>query len=338
MKSQIQAYAVTAGIALMASLAHPQETSSTAYTPPGGKKMFFPATPRSVPTDQQFWVLVTLMVDRNGKAYEAAAVDSNAPEALEKSAVKNLDSAEFRPATFDNRPVDSIHRMNYSFMMNASGSVAAGFNDAYNSISSAIARGDRPLADELLAATKAHTLNEDASRNMLLYKYHQRWGTPAQQLADLRRASGIRDPNPAMSLQVIGKALRPRLELEIQLNDFGGALITWDIVERSKQAPAAAPSFKAAIDDINLRRTDDRSHTIPGEVDHRGSWFVYLLKRKFAIGVSNGKASRLKLRCERGFSAHKFEAGKLYETDENAGPCQLQVIGKPGTVLELQQS
>jgi hypothetical protein len=30
----------------MASLAHPQETSSRAYTPPGGKKMFFPATPR----------------------------------------------------------------------------------------------------------------------------------------------------------------------------------------------------------------------------------------------------------------------------------------------------
>lgn len=90
MKSQIQAYAAAAGITLMASLAHPQETSSPAYTPPGGKKMFFPATPRSVPTDQQFWVLVTLMVDRDGKAYEAAAVDSNAPESLEKSAVKNL--------------------------------------------------------------------------------------------------------------------------------------------------------------------------------------------------------------------------------------------------------
>lgn len=104
------------------------------------------------------------------------------------------------------------------------------------------------------------------------------------------------------------------------------------------QAQAAAPLFKATVDDINLRRTDDRSHTVPGEVDHRGSWFVYLLKRKFAIGVSNGKVSRLKLRCERGFSAFEYEADKLYETDENAGPCQLQVIGKPGTVLELQQS
>jgi hypothetical protein len=337
MKSQIRASTAAVAIALLAALAHGQEPSPPAYTPPGGKKMFFPATPRGVPTDQQYWVLVTLMVDRDGKAYEAAAVDSNAPEALERSAVKNLDSAEFRPATFDNRPVDSIHRMNYSFMTDATESTAA-FEGAYNSISSAIAQGDRALADKLFAAYKGFTLREHAFRNMLLYQYLQRWGTPAQQLAALRRASGIRDPNPAMPSQLIDKALRPRLELEIQLNDFGGALITWDIVEQSKMTQAFAPTFKATIDDINLRRTDDRSHSVAGEVDHRGSWFVYLLKRKFAIGVSNGKVSGLKLRCERGFFTYKFEAGKLYETDENAGQCQLQVIGKPGTTLELQQS
>jgi hypothetical protein len=338
MRSQIQAYIPAVAIVLIVSLAHAQEPSSPAYKPPGGKKMFSPATPRGLPKDRQFWVLVTLMVDRDGKAYEAAAVDSNGPEALEESAVKNLDSAEFRPATFDNQPVDSIHRMNYSFMTGVSRSSAAAFDAAYNTISSAIARGDRPLADKLLAAIKTHGLDEDVLRNMLLYQYHQRWGTPAQQLADLRRASGIRDPNGAMPSLLASKALRPRLELEIQLNDFGGALITWDIIERSKKTQEFAPAFQATIDDINSRRTDDRSHTVAGEVDHRGSWFVYLLKRKFAIGASNGEVSHLKLRCERGFSTYKFEAGKLYETDENAGPCQLQVIGKPGTALELQQS
>jgi len=173
--------------------------------------------------------------------------------------------------------------------------------------------------------------------SLLLYQYHQHWGTPAQQLAALRRALGMQDPNVSLPSNLFDQTLRERLDLHIQLDDFGGALQTWEIIVRQRKTEEFAKTYQAAIDDIHARRTDDRSHTLAGEVDHRGSWFVQLLKRKLAIEVSKGKVSRLKLRCERGFFSYELEAGKQYETDANAGACQLQVIGDAGTAVELRQ-
>ena len=321
---------------LMATLAHGQE--SPTYTPPAGKKILMPGYPKELSKPgQEGWVLLTCMVDRHGKAYEVAVVDSNGFEAFEKSAVANMDRAEFRPAKFDGREVDSVHRMTYMWTLLDRTPLAAEFQKSFEAASRATRKGDRQRADEVLASIKALSLDEDAWHNMLLDEYYAHWGTPSQRLAVLRRAAGMQDRNFFLPARLLGDALRSRLALEIQLSDFGGALQTWEIVAKAKKTDEFPKTYQAAIDDIHKRRTDDRSHTIAGEVDHRGSWFVQLLKRKFAIAVPSGKVSHLKLRCERGFFSYEFEPGKQYETDENAGECQLQAIGKAGTALELRQ-
>lgn len=344
MRSQVQAYtaAVAIGV-LMTSLVHGQGSSEPppAYTPPGGKKMFHPGYNDELrKAGQEAWVLLTLMVDRKGKAYEVAVVDSSGFESLENSAVAIMDRAEFQPAKLGNREVDSVHRMTFTWRLDAGGRTppTSGFEDSFKLALTAIDKGDRQRADELLASLKATTVHDDAWRNVLLHVYYKRWGTSAQQLAALRRASGLQDRNYYLHPGRFDDTLRQRLELEIQLGDFGGALQAWEIIAKAKKTEEFAKTFQAAIDDIHARRSDDRSHTLAGEVDHRGSWFVQLLKRRFAIEVPNSKVSHLKLRCERGFFSYEFEAGKQYETDENAGACQLQVIGEAGTAFELQQS
>jgi TonB family protein len=75
------------------------------------------------PTEQQRtgvdgWVVLTMMIDPKGKAYEVSVADSTGSVALEKAAVKAVSTYLFEPGTNDGQPIDSSTTLRINFELN----------------------------------------------------------------------------------------------------------------------------------------------------------------------------------------------------------------------------
>jgi TonB family protein len=283
------------------------------------------------------WVELNMMIDPKGKPYEVMVADSSGSRAFEKAAVKWLQEMSFEPARRGETPIDSSYMLKMKFAIrDLAKGASEEFVSVYRSFSKAVQAGDRVKADVLFGRLHAENLYESSFENFGKFFYHKQWGTPADQLRDLRLAiAGERRPE-YLPKDAFTTALYAMFGLEAAASDFGSALATWRILE-----PIASPQMRAAlqpaVDQIHAIALGGQSVSVSAKIDDSSAWMGALFRNRFSIAVKGGVVSEIKLRCERQYLFFRYEPGIQYSIGSKKDQCGIQVIGNPGTTFDLVQ-
>ena len=253
------------------------------------------AYPREEVRDgREGWVQLDMMIDPHGKPYEVMVVDSNGNPAFEKAALKLLQRTTFEPARRGNTPIDSSFMMKMKFAIaGLAPGASAGFVGAYRRFVNAIQAGDKESADAQRAKLQPQNLYEEAFANYGTYFYHTKWGTPAEQLTDLRLAIAGEKRPEYLPREAFANALIAMFNLETKAHNYGDALRTWEILE-----PVAPKSMRAdlqrVVDQINAIRLSGQPVTLSVSIDQTNNWEGTLFRNQFSITVTSGAVSEMK--------------------------------------------
>lgn len=283
------------------------------------------------------WVVVNTMIDPQGKPFEAMVVDSSGNPAFEKAALKAVDQMGFQAAKRGDTPIDSslTFKLKFSIADMANGATPQ-YASHYRSFIKAIQAGDKSKADEAMARLNPENLYEEAFANYGKFQYHNKWGTPAEQLRDLQGAIAGEDKATYLPKDAFAVAVFAKFRLEAMTSNYGEALETWKVLE-----PIATPEMRKSLGDVAEKIRAAQSGTQPVRqqlvIGNRGIWSSTLYRNRFSIAVHSGAVSEIKLRCAKQYLFFKYQPDIVYSIGSKADHCGVEVIGDEGTTFELLQ-
>lgn len=283
------------------------------------------------------WVVLDMMIDPKGTPYEVMVLDSSGNPAFEKAALKALKQMSFEPARHGKTPIDSsfIMKMKFAIASLAKGA-SRDFVTAYRRFVTAIEAGDKVMADQQREKLKPQNLYEDAFANFGTYYYHAKWGTPAEQLTDLRSAiAGEKHPE-YLPRAAFRTALAAMFALEVKAGDYGSALDTWEILEPIATEQLRA-DFRGAVDQMRTLQAGNQQVVTSQTIDQRNYWSGKLFRNRFGIDVTSGALSEIKLRCQKQYLFFAYKPNVQYSIGTKKDQCGIEVVGDPGTTFNLIQ-
>jgi TonB family protein len=280
------------------------------------------------------WVILSMMVDTQGKPYEIAVVRSMGNRTFDELTVKSWQQARFVPATSDGKPVDSVFEMRYTLDAGIRGARPE-FQRGYKALEGALVSGNRAAADAALQALDVATLSEDAYYGLAQYMYASAWGDQSRLESGLLRAVPGTKYLPAAQRKPVLLAV---FRLQTQRRDYHEALEMWKRLQSEDLDRDTRAKLQPIVDRIERIRTEPGSYTMSGSIEDIGIWSVHLFKRRFRVEAPAGAISLVKLRCKGGFVSFPFDPELEYKVPERYGDCRLSLEGTPGTTLMLTQS
>jgi hypothetical protein len=297
------------------------------------------STPRSRATggapeqlaDTAGTVTLSMMVGADGKPFEIGVVRST-NRRLEQFGIHVMERADFEPATLGGKPITSVFEIEYRMYSNDD--VQPAFRNAVRALRDACAAGDRAAADKALKNLQVTAPPEEAYYGVAQYVYASRWGDATQQEAALWRALSARKYLPPADLKTV---LLANFKVQTQKHDYFQTLKMWDELQKAGLEPDLLAKLKPIADQIEQLRAQPAAYDMSGTIPETGDWSVHLFKRGFRAAVSEGHISDVKLKCSRGFVTFKFDPELQYTVEDKYGDCTLDLVGTPGTQLQLTQ-
>lgn len=297
--------------------------------------------PVALKRNEEGWVELETMVDRNGRPYEIVVVDSVGHPEFRRAAIRSLKRSKFEPGEYLGEKVDGVHRFKVAFQMYKGappyfGSFKASFMETVREIE----YGDQAEALKRLEKLreKTKTLHEDVMYRTANFYYEKKWGTPIKQLAALNKAIGYRVSPGNMDARLFEQLLWSKLDLEIELGHYGESLRTILVLEKLEEIDDSRQSnlekYKNSIKDL---RSADSTFGVPGVLDKDGRWKYVLLRNQFGVTDVEGVLYEFQLYCQRDLVRFKYEPEFEYRLDGTNGTCSLWAIGKPNTEFTLLQ-
>ena len=291
--------------------------------------------------NQEGWVELETMVDRDGRPYEIVVVDSVGYDGFRRAAIRSLKNTTFEPAEYQGKKVDGVNRFKVTFSMHKDASAYFGhFKIRFMETVRAIEEGDHVKAINLLEKLRdqTKTLYEDVMYWTASVYYERKWGTPLQQLISVNRALGYRKSPGNLEGNLFEQLLWSKLDLEIQLGHYGEALRTMKVLanleELDESRSENLEKYRASIDDL---KDADTAFEVSGVLDETGKWKYVLLRNQFGISEVDGIINEFQLYCQRDLVRFKYEPEFEYRLDGTNGTCSLWAIGKPNTEFTLLQ-
>lgn len=319
-----------------------EEVRLEVFTGPESKDLKPPWYPRERQRESgEGWVQLNFMIDVSGKPYEIAVTDSMGHPSFERAAIRALKKSSFEPAKLDDQPLDAGHAMKYVFAL--SGPSAGPRRQAvaaYRRLTRAVEQDEREGAERELAAIeqlRKRNLREDALIDVGKYNYYRKWGSVRQQLQALDRAIAYEASAKYLPEKMFAAAHLSRFSLLVETRDYGRALRAFDTLRTLELDEQTLQALQATVGRIEALRDDERSFSVPGEIEDSAKWDYRLLKNDFAIEDVQGEIAEVKLRCARNYVFFRFEPNIKYHIADNNGPCLLTLVGDPGTVFMLTQ-
>ncbi|MBB6093859.1 TonB family protein [Povalibacter uvarum] len=283
------------------------------------------------------WVNLNFMIDPQGKPYEIMVTDSTGNKALEQAAVEAARDWEFEPATLDGVPIDAGQNMKVNFVLTGESGANSAFVSAYKKFVAATKANDRAKADAALARMRVQNLYEDAFFNLAQFEYARQWGTKPQQLAAIKRAIAEERNADYLPKSAFLAGLEILLGLQIDTNDFAGAMNTYDKL-RNLAEPQTLAKYENLIGQITNLRSESSPYAVTGDFGDSTSWYFLLFRKRFQINLASGRIAEIKLRCDKRYVFFKYDPEVMYTIADKYGSCSMELVGEPGTQFKLIQS
>ena len=285
------------------------------------------------------WVEFSFMVDPNGKPFEVTVAQSSGNKRFEEVATQALEHSTFEPGMLNGQPVEAGMEMKFKFentTLTREPGARREFIHAYKALETAVKSADRAAADQAMAQLKVTNLYEDAFYGLAQDRYAYKWGTPAQQLAGLKRAIAEEDKAHYLPNELFRAALLDSFKLQVILRDYAGAVTTWKRLLHAGIDKDSVAKFQPVIDKLETIRTNDSAYQVEGAITD-GKWYLHLFKHNFKANVTEGALTEVRLRCDKHHYFFAFDPTLEYQVNPHAGDCSLELLGAPGTRFNLIQ-
>lgn len=302
----------------------------------------YPAEPRM--RGQEGWVQLSFRIRADGTVADPIVEDSTGIVEFERAAIKSILKARYAPATWQGKPIEQCaSSMLYRFsiagpQVGARREFIRPWKEAAN-----LAKEQRYAEAE----AKLHEIernnawsNYEIARMWLLRSSVQAaTGDKAGQLRSLRRATA--GSGGELEKELYRQALLQRFSLEVQLAQFGAALVTSEEMRKLKP-PLEDPRVTRAVADIDRVIHGQQSIAFPGVIEFRSgceegrpNWKHELLRRTFAFDIVEGNVDEFELRCDWRRIVDKVSTEKTWQVPASWGWCQVFVFGEKGAKVQL---
>lgn len=290
------------------------------------------------------WAKLSFMVSAMGLPYAVTVVDSSGGKSIAKAAVKMVERATFTPGTRNGKPVDSGLTETMRFILTG---LARGVSEQYKlrfmRAMRSIKSKDKATAIRVLNRLVPTNLTEDAYYALAQFNYAATWGTGAEELYALVRASSdanvVRNAHDGTHVFPQTLTLTIALEtlnLQINLHRYASAVSTWKWLERNGLKEADRVRLAPAIAQIKHIKAAHLGYSTPGVVGATG-WTIGLFEPQFSIINVAGLISEVDLYCQGGFLKFPFNPKLQYTVHGRYGSCEMTILGEPGTRFTLNQ-
>jgi TonB family protein len=306
---------------------------------------------------------ISMMVDPRGRPFEVRVEQSSGNKVLDGFMVVAWQRVAFKPATVNGKPVESVYEITHGpvgtytprhgLAQEHLGPYASlgdrpepTFIHAYEALQTAVGAKDRAAADVALKSLIVRTPYEDCIYGLAKFQYKTVWGADLHEQADALSHALDFDtvlttiaaaPDPAIA-PLRRLALLDGIHVQLQLHDYFQVLQLWDRLQKLGVDQETAARITPTIERIKQLRAGPGEYAMSDSIGQKGSWSIHLFKKTFALGVSSGGVSQLKLKCKGKYVQFQFDQTLKYTVPEEAGECLLDVEGTPGTKFELTQS
>jgi TonB family protein len=305
-----------------------------------------PTFPRSaVHRREEGWVVLSYVVDVDGRVSEVVLEDSSGIASFERAAVGWVEDLRFRPATIDGEPVaQAFNRHGLTFDLEGFGDgVSRPVRAIYRDRRDALAAGDLDAVAEALARADDRdglNLYETAWIAVLRGLYCRERGDAecSRDAFDAALTFGRRTVEAKMLRTTADLLLQEQLDAA----RFRAALRTAAI--RDDIAGERAPHIEALRTRLEALEAGETPFDVAGVLRSRGAdargrgiWGFRPLRRMPALVAVDGRLDTLEIRCEAHQSRIVPEPGRAWRIPAEWGDCTLYWFGDPGTRLLLRE-
>ena len=286
---------------------------------------------------------ITMMIDKNGKPFEPV-VDASSRPSFEFNALRSIQNYLYEPATFNGTPIETVTKVRVIFLVaRQDDKVDKKFHRNYKS---ALKELNKKSPDKLKIEKKIQSMENSAylspysyrHLNTLKHSYAEKFSSKQAQIDALYQLllfeNKVRKDKNGLSDEQRINARRRLVLLLIQTSQYGAAISEY--LTLKKIDPKADEIFKDSIKQINDIKNNNQTVVTKLQLNAQGYHSTALFKRSFGFDQGSD-VKQLKLRCTKKFAALEYQLDSLYELPESWGECLLQIIGTPGSTVELYQ-
>ncbi|MCZ6641697.1 MAG: energy transducer TonB [Gammaproteobacteria bacterium] len=290
---------------------------------------------------QEGWVVVSFIIDTQGKVRSPIVVDSNGLRDFERAALAAVRKFRYEPATLNGRPVEQSQTRN-KIVFQLTGVEEQGargkFVRWYRKILKQFKEGDLELAKrriDNLHRTPTWNLYEDAWLWWLDSQYQAMVGNDRAQLKALLRAVAYEGVYLPEDLYLV--ALKRLYFIQSRFVHVADALKTFDHITSAENSEEVVAELEEHADRLRRIAMGDEILTVEGTVPAIGFWQHTMLRRTFQFDNLNGEFRDMEIRCEAGVGRFNIDLNRSLTIPDSWGDCRLYVFGSEGSQFQLME-
>ncbi|WP_445359616.1 energy transducer TonB [Microbulbifer sp. ANSA005] len=296
--------------------------------------------PSEARSQREGWVVLSYVVSVEGVAVDAIVVDSSGNKQFERSALSNIKTWTWEPATLNGSPVEQIYtRSKFTFNMKMTSSGARrSFVLRYKEAASLIKNGSLDEAEvkiKKLGKREKWNHYEDSWFWWLKAQYNLAQGNKEAAYGNLLKSiayDGVYLPGnfymTALEILFLSQVERAyysdALDTFSKMKEFSDGKYEDKILELS-----------SIEEKIKIFLASDSPIAVSGAIGEHENWPYKLNRRKFYYQNIVGSVDKFELRCDRNRQVFEFLLDNTWEVPESWGACTVYVYGEEGTKVEI---
>ena len=279
------------------------------------------------------WVVVSYVVDPEGRVIDSVVEDSSGVDSFEKSALKSLQYLVYEPATHNGVALaQSQTKLKIYFRLkNSKKSAGRRFYKEYRKAAALLKAGDLAEAKiqiEKLGDSKRWNLYEDAWFGFISSEYYLKTGEADKAFKYLRRAvayDGVYLPEPLYI-----EALKNLYVQEVKSHRFADAFSTAERLQEYKSDSDSAKAVSAAAEKLHAQLDAAEVLSFNGRVEEK-VWIHELSRPHFALVTDKGSLTDIDIRCKTHRQMMSMKDSTRFSVPTSWGDCRVYISGDAGS-------
>ena len=288
------------------------------------------------------WVLLSVVIDENGKPQAPVVLESAGHSSFEKAAVKAVKKFTYEPAVLDGKTIESCdNRYMFTFAIGREPGASRTFISKYKRAMGLIEEGDYQAARKIidkLPSERSFSHYEQAWLSWLTSRYHAAMGNDADEYAALIKGFSFTMSDVMGETNYLA-ALARMAQLSIKLGDYAAShtslnklLTQIDEENQDKYSELYqwAVDAKQQVDGAEYWSSDY-------SVSDRGFFSTSIRRSDFSVVGDTTGVDNIELRCDAKRMSMNLDEEVTVSVPDSWGRCELFVFGQQGSKLTVVQ-
>lgn len=286
---------------------------------------------------QEGWVKLSYVIEKDGHVSNVLVTETSGSSDFAKAAKKSVKKWKYSPAFENGQPIQQCtNEVKIEFRMQNQGQsgVSTRFKHLYKKAETALIKQDyaetERVIKDLFQLKKRH-LSESDYLHLLGFEYARAINDKELQLHHLYRISF----DTGASKQHKMFAYKHQFNLEIELNKFFNAKLTYQKMSKLKEAEPIQEQLNAIMQQIEDNIGSDGHFIVKANMNTREHWHHTLVRNKFSITDIEGDLNKIDIRCSNMHHIYTIEKENAWVIPESWKNCHIYVYGEDNTKFNL---